>query len=70
MSINLSKRLSKVALFIEENSVLADVGTDHGYLPIHLVETNKISKAYAMDINEMPLKSASDNIANQVLQVR
>ena len=63
MSINLSKRLNKVALFIEENSVLADVGTDHGYLPIYLVMNDKISKAYAMDINKMPLKSASENIA-------
>ncbi|MBR4554311.1 MAG: SAM-dependent methyltransferase [Ruminococcus sp.] len=41
----------------------ADVGTDHGYLPVYLIEKGICSSAVACDINEMPLASARENIA-------
>ena len=44
--------------------VLADVGTDHGYIPIALIQRQKIKSAIAMDINKGPLARAQDNIAS------
>ena len=57
----LGKRLSSVADLVSENAVLADVGTDHGYLPINLLINGKIKRAVCLDINEGPLKSAERN---------
>ena len=55
--VSLSKRLNAVASLVELGSSVADVGTDHGYIPVYLVE-NKISPfVVAMDINEKPLAS-------------
>ena len=42
---------------------LADIGTDHGYVPIALVQQKKIPSAIAMDINKGPLAHAKENIA-------
>ena len=55
--VSLSKRLNAVASLVKSGSSVADVGTDHGYIPVYLVE-NKISPfVVAMDINEKPLAS-------------
>lgn len=37
---------------------ICDIGTDHGYLPAHLILSGKCSRAIAADINEMPLEAA------------
>jgi tRNA (adenine22-N1)-methyltransferase len=58
----LSDRLQAIAKLVPYNSIVADIGTDHGYLPIALVKANQVSKAYAMDINEGPLLKAQENI--------
>lgn len=60
--MELSPRLLKIASLIPKGSVLADVGTDHGYVPLYLLKNNIISRAVAMDINPMPLERARDNI--------
>jgi len=60
--MELSKRLQAVADLVEEGLVVADVGTDHGYIPIYLVETQKCEKAFAMDINAGPLLRAKEHI--------
>ena len=49
--MQLSKRLSAVAEFVTPGGCLVDVGTDHGYVPIALLEQKKISSAIAMDVN-------------------
>ena len=41
---------------------LCDVGTDHGYVPIALVQGNIIPKAIAVDINKGPLERANEHI--------
>ena len=41
--------------------MLADVGTDHAYLPIYLLEKGKINRAVLSDINEGPLNKAREN---------
>lgn len=61
--VKLSKRMSAVAAMVTPGSVLADVGTDHGYVPIALVQQNKIPHAIAMDINAGPLGRAREHIA-------
>lgn len=42
--------------------VVADVGTDHGYVPIYLIQHGICKKAIAMDINAGPLERAENNI--------
>lgn len=56
-------RLSLCADYVRKGSRLADIGTDHGYLPIALCQSGKIPSALACDINPLPLRSAEDNIA-------
>lgn len=66
--MQLSKRLSAVASLITEGSRLADVGTDHGYVPIWLVKTGKIPSAIAMDVNKGPLLRAQEHIGEYGLE--
>ena len=54
--------MNAVASMVTDGNVLADVGTDHGYVPIALVQKGKITKAIAMDINKGPLQRANEHI--------
>lgn len=60
--MQLSKRLQAVADLAESCACAADVGTDHGYIPIYLVQQGIAEKAIAMDINRGPLERAAANI--------
>ncbi len=60
--MNISRRLNRLAELVTEGSRLADVGTDHGYVPICLCRQKKIPSAIAMDINEGPLLRAKEHI--------
>ncbi len=60
--MNLSLRLKTVASFVKRGSRLADIGTDHGYIPIYLVEKGIINRAIAMDVNKGPIERAKNNI--------
>lgn len=64
----ISKRLSTAASFVRDGAVVADIGTDHAYLPIHLALNNKIKSAYASDINEGPIQRANENIKKYGLE--
>lgn len=68
--MDLSLRLEKIASFVEAGSVVADIGTDHGYLPICLVQRGISPKAYAFDLRRGPLERARDHIAQAGLQDR
>lgn len=59
---SLDKRLSLCAGFVRKGKVLADIGTDHAYLPIWLVSNGVIEKALACDINEGPLNSGKADV--------
>jgi tRNA (adenine22-N1)-methyltransferase len=48
---------------VTAGNCLADVGTDHGYVPIYLYERNVIPRAIAMDVNKGPLERATLHIA-------
>lgn len=57
----LSRRLLAVAGYVS-GKVAADIGTDHGYLPIYLVGGGKCERAYACDAADGPLAAAKRNI--------
>ncbi len=61
--MELTPRLSKIANLIPEGSVIADVGTDHAYIPVYCFQRGISPKAIAMDLNEGPLKRAHANLA-------
>jgi len=63
--MKLSKRLEAISRLVEKykhGEVLADIGSDHGYLPCDLVSRNVMKKAYACDIAEGPLNASKENI--------
>lgn len=63
--IRLSERLKKVASFVPQQAVLADIGSDHAYLPTYLVQTGVISKAIAGEVVQGPYDSAVRNIKKE-----
>lgn len=68
--MELSKRLQTVANAVTPGSRVADVGTDHGYVPIYLVERGLCPGAIAMDVNEGPLARAEEHIRAEGLSDR
>ena len=59
---SLDKRLSLCASFVRDGVKIADIGTDHAYLPIWLLQSGKIEKALACDINEGPLQCGKADV--------
>ena len=60
--MELSKRLHGVASLVTPGSKIADIGTDHAYIPIYLMEENIAAAAIAMDINPGPLERAAEHV--------
>ena len=60
----LDNRLSLICSLVPKGSILADIGTDHGYLSVALLREDICPKVYACDVNEMPLASAKKNLAD------
>ena len=58
----LGNRLALCASMVREGTKLADIGTDHAYLPIWLARKGRISSAIAADVKPLPLRSAEQNI--------
>ena len=59
--MEISQRLRIVGDFVTQKRV-ADIGTDHAYVPIYLHKKGNIEKVIACDINEKPLQKAQQNI--------
>ena len=59
----ISERLRRALGYIENGDIVADIGTDHAYLPIYLVMTGTCETVYACDINEGPCDRARENLA-------
>jgi len=60
--MKLSNRLIAIANFIPKNSIVADIGTDHGYIPVYLVENNIAKKVIGTDISKGSLDKIIDYI--------
>ena len=58
----ISKRLELVVSFVPQGAVLLDVGSDHAYLPIELVERGQIEAAIAGEVVDGPYQSALKNV--------
>ena len=58
--VRLSKRLAAVAGCVEKNSTVIDVGTDHGLVPVWLVQAGIAGKVYATDLKPGPLHRAGE----------
>jgi tRNA A22 N-methylase len=65
--ITLDKRLSAVAALVRQGSRLADIGTDHAYLPVHLVQSGVCPSAIASDIGAGPLDAARRTVTENGL---
>ena len=61
MKLPLSNRLRACCQFVSPGERIADVGCDHGYLGIYLLQKGIARSVIASDINEMPLESARQN---------
>ena len=57
----LDKRLQAVVSFVEKGDRVADIGSDHGYIPLYLIQNNICENVLVTDINEGPLLSARKN---------
>lgn len=68
--MQLSKRMKAVADLAGMGDCLADVGTDHGYIPIYLLEERRFQRGIAMDVHEGPLLRARENIQSHGLSDR
>ncbi len=66
--MELSKRLQCVAALVTPGNRVADVGTDHGYLPIWLVEAGVCPGAIAADVRPGPLERAQVHIREHGLE--
>jgi tRNA (adenine22-N1)-methyltransferase len=58
----LSDRLAVVAQFIPQDAVVADIGTDHAYLPIYLIHEGVSPRVVASDVGAGPVASATRNV--------
>lgn len=62
--MKLDSRLMAVANLVRENKILADIGTDHAYLPVYLVEKGVIQRAVAADLRVGPLDNAKESVVS------
>lgn len=60
--MEISLRLKTIAGMVDTCECVADIGTDHGYVPIYLIKNDVCSKAIASDINKGPVEKARLNV--------
>lgn len=66
--VKLTNRLLKIASLVSENKRLADIGTDHGYIPVYLLNEGIIDFAILADINKGPLENARSEVKRNKLE--
>lgn len=65
---NLSKRLEKVASFVPKGAIVADIGSDHAYLPCYLIHKGIVPKAVAGEVVKGPFQSAVKKVKEEGLE--
>lgn len=66
--MKLTNRLLKIASLVSKNKRLADIGTDHGYIPVYLLNEGRIDFAILADINKGPLENARSEVKRNKLE--
>lgn len=66
--MELSKRLQAVAALVTVGNRIADIGTDHAYIPIYLIQEKLVPSAVAMDVNAGPLLRAAAHVKENGLE--
>ena len=61
-AVKLSKRLLAVAGMVTEGNMVCDVGCDHGFVSIYLIQKGISARVIAMDVNEGPLRAAGEHV--------
>ena len=65
--MELSRRLQAVADLLDCHDRIADIGCDHGFVSIYLIESKKARKCLAMDVNIGPLERAKEHVMEKRL---
>lgn len=60
--ITLSPRLEQIASLVPKCDTVADIGTDHAYIPVRLIQTGRAKRAIASDIKKGPVARAKDTV--------
>ena len=68
--MKLSGRLAAAASLIPNHKVIADIGTDHGYIPVYMCQEGHCPKAIAADIMPGPLQAAVTHVRQSGLADR
>ena len=68
--IELGERLTKVANFVPKDSKVCDVGSDHAYLPVYLIQNYQLSCAIAGEVVEGPFLSAKQTVRDYRMEDR
>lgn len=66
--VELSKRLQALANMVTPGSPVADVGCDHGFVSIYLVQKGISPRVYAMDVKKGPLLRAGEHVKEYGLE--
>lgn len=56
----ISKRIQHIIDIIPQSNIVADIGTDHGYIPVNLIKNKKAKRVIATDISKLSLQKAKD----------
>jgi len=65
--LKLTDRLLKIASLVTEGKKVADIGTDHGYIPVYLLNQGKVPYAILADVNKGPLENARGEVRHNKL---
>lgn len=68
--MKLSRRLETIVSMVPQCTAAADVGTDHGFVPIRLIELKKADRVIAMDVRSGPLMRAREHILQRGMEDR
>ena len=65
--MKLTDRLLKIASLVTEGKRVADIGTDHGYIPVYLLNKGHVDFAILADVNKGPLENARSEVRHNNL---
>ena len=68
--IELGERLTRVASFVPNGLKVCDVGSDHAYLPVYLIQNDQIACAIAGEVVEGPYLSAKQTVCDYRMENR